>query len=192
MTVRQSPRCHLVAGDDAHRIFERLEPSSAFLHDRLELQDLALQRQDTGRQALRPQRLDASRSGCPGGLVELILRLCRQRDQQRPAQADTSCVHGVPPSHPRGLELRPSSSAQPATPLERRVHASPDWTCSASFCTGIDCPRNLEGGPTPHHDPRCPHAKSSVRPHSLNQIKRLTRPADAVFTLHVIPHVPAK
>ena len=44
MTVRQSPRCHLVAGDDAHRILERLEPSSAILHDRLELQDLALQR----------------------------------------------------------------------------------------------------------------------------------------------------
>jgi hypothetical protein len=52
MTVRQGAGCHLVAGNDAHRILERIEASPAVLHDRLELQDLALQCQHTGRQVL--------------------------------------------------------------------------------------------------------------------------------------------
>jgi hypothetical protein len=106
MTVRQGPRSYLVAGDDAHRILECLKPFTAVPHDCLELQDLALQRQHTGRQVLLPERLDAGRRSRLGGLVELIFGSCRQRYQQCHEQDDKSCGHGIPPSICRRPDLR--------------------------------------------------------------------------------------
>jgi hypothetical protein len=49
-------------------------PLPAVPHDRLELQGLALQCQDTGRQLLLPQKLDTGRRSRPGGVIEWVLR----------------------------------------------------------------------------------------------------------------------